>query len=88
MIQYRIAHHVPGRIRIEVPSLKGLTFEVLEGLSRLTIPCGIEGISPNPLTGSLVIKYNPAIIDIMVYLEEIAADRTLQEVLLKGDGCE
>jgi len=88
MIQYRIAHHVPGRIRIEVPLLKGLTFKALESLSRLNIPCGIEGIRPNPLTGSLVIKYNPARIDIMAYLQEIAADRTLQEVLLKGGGCD
>ena len=73
MIQYTIVHHVPGRIRIEVPSMKGLSRRELVRLSELSVPPGILGLRANPILGTLVITYDPAQIDIVAYLEEIAS---------------
>ncbi len=86
MIQYRIVHHVPGRIRLEVPSIKGLSLSVLKGLSGIPVPCGIEDIRPNPLTGSLLIKYDPGQIDIDAYLRDMASSVTIESIFNKG-GC-
>jgi len=85
MIQYRIVHHVPGRIRIEVPSIKGVPLKELKKLSALPVPVGIEGIRPNPLTGSLLIKYNPDEINIVTYLNDMAVSRAIEEKLMGGD---
>ena len=84
MIQYRIVHHVPGRIRIEVPSMKGLSIKVLERLSNMPIPCGIKDIRPNPLTGSLLIKYDPGRINIVTYLQAMASSGEIHDTLCKG----
>lgn len=84
MIQYKILHHVPGRIRLEVPSLKGLSLRVLKGLSAMPVPCGIENIRPNPLTGSLLIKYDPGRIDIVAYLRDMASCVTIESIFDKG----
>jgi Heavy metal associated domain 2 len=73
MIQYKIVHHVPGRIRIEVPSLKGLSMTELRRLSETTVPPGIAGMRANPILGTLVITYDPAQINIVAYVEEMAS---------------
>ncbi len=85
MIKYRIVHHVPGRIRIEVPSIKGISTKVLEKLVNISIPPGIENISPNPLTGSLLIKYDPGQINIVAYLQDMASSDEIKHMLRKGD---
>lgn len=84
MMQYKILHHVPGRIRIEVPSIKGLSVKVLSRLSGIPVPCGIEDIRPNPLTGSLLIKYDPGRINIVSYLRDMASGDVIKNVLDKG----
>lgn len=84
MIQYKILHHVPGRIRLEAPSLKGLSLRVLKGLSAMPVPCGIEDIRPNPLTGSLLIKYDPGRINIVSCLRDMASRDVINNVLDKG----
>ena len=85
MIHYRIVHHVPGRIRIEVPSIKGLHLKKLARLSAIPFPSGIEGVRPNPVTGSLLIKYDPEQINILTYLQEIALSSVLENKLMGGD---
>jgi len=85
MIQYRIVHHVPGRIRIEVPSIKGLHLKNLARLSAIPFPSGIEGVRPNPLTGSLLIKYDPEQINIVTYLQEMAVSSVLEDKLTGRD---
>jgi hypothetical protein len=84
MIQYKILHHVPGRIRIEVPSIKGLSIKVLNRLSGIIVPCGIEDIRPNPLTGSLLIKYDPDRINIIAYLKDMASSDKIKSIINKG----
>jgi hypothetical protein len=84
VIRYRIVHHVPGRIRVEVPSIKGLSLRVLERLATISVPRGIEDIRPNPLTGSLVITYDPGQINIVTYLRDMASSDEIKNVLCKG----
>lgn len=81
MLQYRIMHHVPGRIRLEVQTLKGLAIATLKQLSVIPIPTGISSIKPNPLTGSLVITYDPGQVDILKYLEEVVANKDIKRIL-------
>jgi hypothetical protein len=88
VIKYRIIHHVPGRIRIEVPLIKGLSIKVLGRLSSIAVPRGIQAVRPNPFTGTVLIKYDPGEIDIMAYLEDIASSDEIRNAIRKGDPCE
>lgn len=85
MITFRVIHHTPGRIRLEVPFLKGLSPETLKRLSVITAPAGIKDVRPNSFTGSIVIRYDPEIIDILKYLEEVFFDKDIQNLIRKED---
>jgi hypothetical protein len=53
-----IAHQVPGRVRMKVPSAKGNP-ELLEQMKQtLSVIPGIEEVIVNPETGSLVLHYD------------------------------
>jgi hypothetical protein len=57
-VKLQIAHQVPGRIRMKIPSAKGdpvLLEEIQKTFS--AIP-GIEEVAVNPETGSVVLKYD------------------------------
>jgi len=85
MISYRIIHHIPGRIRIEVPAIKNLSISSLLQISRqfsaISIPEGIEDIRPNPFSGSIVITYMPEKIDIIEYLKDITSSIEMQKLM-------
>jgi hypothetical protein len=53
-----IAHQVPGRVRLKIPSAKG-NLDLLEQIKQTfgVIP-GIENIDVNPTTGSVVLFYD------------------------------
>ena len=88
MIDYSIVHHVPGRIRIGVPLIKELSVSDLrKRFSAIEIPEGIRDIRPNPITGTVVISYDPGMINILEYLENVAAGRDFQCADVKG-GCD
>jgi Heavy metal associated domain 2 len=57
-LKLQIAHQVPGRIRMKIPSAKGNP-ELLEQMKQTfaVIP-GIEQVTINPATGSLVLHYD------------------------------
>jgi hypothetical protein len=57
-VKLKIAHQVPGRIRMKISSAKGNT-ELLEQMRQtfVVIP-GIEQVTINPDTGSLVLHYD------------------------------
>ena len=76
MVDYKIVHQLPGRIKIHLPLIKGLSVEKLKLLAdRLfadfELPDGIKKVRPNPITGNVVIEYDPNKIDILVFLEEL-----------------
>jgi len=55
----RVAHAIPGRIRIRIPALKGnpmLGREVAEHVWTLT---GVRWVETNASTGSLLVQYDP-----------------------------
>ena len=56
-LKLSIAHQVPGRVRMKIPSAKGNT-ELLQQISETfaVIP-GIEQVTVNPVTGSVVLHY-------------------------------
>jgi hypothetical protein len=55
----KIAHQVPGRIRMKIPSAKGDPARLEEYKQTLSAIPGIESIEVNPDTGSVVLKYDP-----------------------------
>jgi hypothetical protein len=76
MVDYKIVHQLPGRIKIHLPLIKGVSVERLKLLAdRLfadfELPDGIKKVRPNPITGNVVIEYDPNKIDIFVFLEEL-----------------
>ena len=76
MVDYKIVHQLPGRIKIHLPLIKGISVEKLKLLAdRLfadfELPDGIKRVRPNPITGNVVIEYDPNKIDILVFLEEL-----------------
>ncbi|MEW5744565.1 MAG: HMA2 domain-containing protein [Nitrospirota bacterium] len=81
MIAYTVVHHVPGRIRIEIPMLKRLSLPDLRKLSTIPTPSGVKGVRANPITGSLTIIYDPQSIDIVAYIARIASGSDLQTFL-------
>lgn len=54
----QIAHQVPGRIRMKIPSAKGNPARLEEYRETLSAIPGIESIEVNPETGSVVLKYD------------------------------
>lgn len=84
MIVYKIIHHIPGRIRIEVPAIKKLSMaellQISKHLSSIPVPEGIEEIRPNPFSGSVVIRYKPEKINILEYIKEIACSAEMQKL--------
>ena len=57
-VKFDVAHQVPGRVRMKFPDAKGNP-ELLQQIAQTfaAIP-GIEGITVNPTTGSLVMEYD------------------------------
>jgi hypothetical protein len=54
-----VAHHVPGRLRLKVPGAKGNP-EFLEKVKDALAPIsGITEIEVNPVTGSVLVQYDP-----------------------------
>jgi hypothetical protein len=86
MIPYAVTHHIPGRIRIQIPLLKKMKLTDLKRVAyRISTggrPQGIRNISANPLTGRVTINYDPVSIDIMEYLRAMAA--TVADHLKEG----
>jgi Heavy metal associated domain 2 len=57
-VKLQVAHQVPGRVRMKIPSAKGNP-ELLEEMKQtLSVIPGIEEVIINPATGSLVLHYD------------------------------
>lgn len=52
-------HNVPGRLRVKIPTLKGRPARIKAVEDLLSNLDGTENIQSNPLTGSVVINYDP-----------------------------
>ena len=58
MAKLKIIHQVPGRIRMKVPSAKGKPEQLEAYKEVLSLIPGVEGIDVNPVTGSIILKYD------------------------------
>jgi hypothetical protein len=56
-------HNVPGRLRVKIPILKGRPARIRAVEELLFDLTGIEQIKTNPLTCSVVINYDPDLLD-------------------------
>ena len=57
-VKLQIAHQVPGRIRLKMPSAKGDPAALEQVKQAFSVLPGIERIDVNPDTGSIVLKYD------------------------------
>ena len=64
---YRIVHRLPGRIRIHIPALKKLPEKWWiyrkPSIELIRMKKGIEKAEVQPVSGSLLIEYDPELID-------------------------
>ncbi len=66
-------HHVPGRLRIKIPEIKGTPHRAQEVRDLLMELPGIDTLSVNPITGSIKIIYNTTALhsrEILCHLED------------------
>ena len=56
-------HNVPGRLRVKIPTLKDRPAKISAVENLLFNLDGIDRIRTNPLTGSVVIRYDPDRLD-------------------------
>ena len=55
----RIAHAIPGRIRLRIPALKGNSILGREVAEHIWTLAGVRWVETNASTGSLVVEYDP-----------------------------
>jgi copper chaperone CopZ len=67
-------HAVEGRLRIKIPEVKGAPNQAREIEGHLSLCPGVEEVSANPVTGSVLVLYNPRLIgqeEIILAFKEI-----------------
>lgn len=69
-------HELPGRLRIKIPSLKRNPREALRLQCLIEHISGVESTSTNAVTGSIVVKFDPATV----------SSRQIMDVLSR-EGC-
>jgi hypothetical protein len=77
-------HHVPGRIRIKTPTIKGYPFRALELEKKVGAIYGVVDASANALTGSLIVNYDPDVVDARTILDVAAKELRLDLSLADG----
>ena len=55
-------HALEGRLRIKIPEVKGAPSQAREIERHLTSCAGVEEVTANPITGSVLVLYNPRLI--------------------------
>ena len=60
MYEARVVHHIPGRMRVKVPFLRGAAVADLEQINELLLPVeGLKHVDFSPITGSVLLYYDP-----------------------------
>ncbi|MBV8520996.1 MAG: heavy-metal-associated domain-containing protein [Acetobacteraceae bacterium] len=68
-----IAHHLPGRLRLRSPSLKSDIRVGEEAHRHLAQIEGVTSVTVNPCAGSLLLRYDPAVLPSEKVIEVLAA---------------
>ena len=61
-LKFDLAHHLPGRLRLRSDALKGNAQAIEEARQHLAQMSGVTATSANPITGSVLLEYDPEII--------------------------
>ena len=69
----RVVHAIPGRVRVKMARLKENPALVREVQERLSAVQGIQRVEANPITGSVLILYDPAAFESLPSLLSLAA---------------
>src|SRR5271166_2751206 len=55
----KVSHQTPGRLRLKIPSVKGDPEAMARIAESFARGPGVQKVTANPLTGSVVVKYAP-----------------------------
>jgi heavy-metal-associated domain-containing protein len=83
----KVVHAIPGRVRVKVPQLRANRALGRRVDDRLSVLPGVRRVDVNPVTGSLLVEYDPAVLDLaasLMALEELSPE--LSDLGLDGDG--
>ena len=61
-LEFDLAHHLPGRLRLRSAVLKGNALASEEARRHLAQIDGVTSARANPLTGSVLLEYDPNVI--------------------------
>ncbi len=70
-------HHVPGRLRVRIPSIKGNTIRANEVEKFCRKLNGLDTVEANTVTGSLIIKYHSDILSHEEIMEKLRKNNYL-----------
>ncbi|MEW6664945.1 MAG: HMA2 domain-containing protein [Thermodesulfobacteriota bacterium] len=76
-------HTVPGRLRVKIPTMRSNPHADEEMASLFSGHKGIKNIAANPITGSVVINYDPTILDSGRILKALRREGYLTRFTLK-----
>jgi hypothetical protein len=74
-------HHVPGRLRIHVPAVKGCVVQARALEACLASIQSITHVECCTVTGSVIVHYDPSIVDAVVLLRSLGQENGSPEVL-------
>jgi hypothetical protein len=84
-IVYKVIFHTKGYIRLEVPSLRKLSWSYLYANFKKSppfpLPSGIKDFHVNPFKGNIVIRYEPENIDILHFIKNMASDPDVRNII-------
>jgi len=83
-IPYKIILYSKGCVKVQMPSLKGLSWlGLLKKFKRssLLLPSGIKNINLDQFKGTVLITYDPDKIDILEFLESMSSNTELKEIV-------
>ncbi len=83
-IPYKIILYSKGCVKVQMPSLKGLSWlGLLKRFKRssLLLPSGIKDINLDQFKGTVLITYDPDKIDILEFLESMSSNTELKEIV-------
>jgi hypothetical protein len=83
----KVVHAIHGRVRLRVPELRSNAALAQRIGDRLSVVPGVRRVGANPVTGSLLVEYDPAALDLAESrraLEELSGE--LGDTVLDGDG--
>jgi hypothetical protein len=71
--EFGLAHHVPGRLRLRSSALKGNASASEQARHQLAQIDGVTAVIANPITGSVLLEYDPSVLSAGRVIDLLAA---------------